>query len=246
MIANEIDIATTGGVMNTFIIHPDENGPFPMVLFLMDAPGKREELHDMASRIAASGYYVMLPNLYYRKTRGFVFEPTSSGRKKMLEQMDNITNDMAIQDCQELINHGDSDANANNSAVGCVGYCMSGPFAFSAASAIPERIKAAASIHGVKLLTDKDDSPHLKAHLIKAEMYFAMAENDKWAEPKMVDDLDQHLKTLGTNYRIEWYADTEHGFVFPKRGSIYDKASAEKHYERLLSLFERNLKRKTL
>ena len=81
----------------------------------------------------------------------------------MFEQMDNLTNDLAIQDCQELINHGDSDANANNSAVGCVGYCMSGPFAFSAASAIPERIKAAASIHGVKLLTDKDDSPHLKA-----------------------------------------------------------------------------------
>ncbi len=66
------------------------------------------------------------------------------------------------------------------------------------------------------------------------------------AEQKMVDDLDQHLKNLGTNYRIEWYADTDHGFVFPKRGSIYDKASAEKHYERLLSLFERNLKRKTL
>ena len=218
MIANEIDIATTGGMMNTFIIHPDENGPFPMVLFLMDAPGKREELHDMASRIAASGYYVMLPNLYYRKTRGFVFEPTSSGRKKMLEQMDNLTNDLAIQDCKELINHGDTDANANNSAVGCVGYCMSGPFAFSAASAIPERIKASASIHGVKLLTDKDDSPHLKASLIKAEMYFAMAENDKWADPKMVNDLDEHLKNLGTNYRIEWYADTDHGFVFPKRG----------------------------
>ena len=73
MITNEIDIETTGGVMNTFIIHPDENGPFPMVLFLMDAPGKREELHDMASRIAASGYYVMLPNLYYRKTRTLCF-----------------------------------------------------------------------------------------------------------------------------------------------------------------------------
>ena len=246
MIANEIDIETTGGMMNTFIIHPDENGPFPMVLFLMDAPGKREELHDMASRIAASGYYVMLPNLCYKNTRDFVFAPTLSGRKKMFEQMDNLTNDLAIQDCQELINYGDSDANANSSAVGCVGYCMSGPFAFSAAYAIPERIKAAASIHGVKLITDKDDSPHLKASLIKAEMYFAMAENDKWADPKMVKDLDKHLKNLGTNYRIEWYSGTDHGFVFPKRGSIYNKASAEKHYERLLSLFERNLKRKTL
>ena len=67
-------------------------------------------------------------------------------------------------------------------------------FAFSAASAIPKRIKASASIHGVKLLTGKDDSPHLNASLIKAEMYFAMAEKDKWADPKMVDELDEHLK----------------------------------------------------
>ena len=56
MFTNEIELKTTGGVMNTFIIHPDENGPFPIVLFLMDAPGKREELHDTASRIATCGY----------------------------------------------------------------------------------------------------------------------------------------------------------------------------------------------
>ena len=163
----------------------------------------------------------------------------------MLEQMDNLTNDLAVQDCLELIKYGDSDPNTNNGDVGCVGYCMSGPFAFSAACAIPKRIKASASVHGVKLLTDKDDSPHLKASLIKAEMYFAMAEKDKWADPKMVDELDEHLKEIGINYRIEWYAGTDHGFVFPNRGHLYDKASAEKHYQRLLSLFERNLKRIT-
>ncbi len=87
MIINEIEIETPCGLMNTFITRPDENGPFPVVLFLMDAPGKREELHDMASRVATSGYYVMLPNLYYRRTRNFVFEPTPLGREKMLEQI---------------------------------------------------------------------------------------------------------------------------------------------------------------
>ena len=75
MIINEIEIETSCGLMDTFITRPDENGPFPVVLFLMDAPGKREELHDMASRFATSGYYVMLPNLYYRRTNKFVYEP---------------------------------------------------------------------------------------------------------------------------------------------------------------------------
>src|SRR5476651_2301266 len=71
MIEQELDIATADGAMNTFITHPEEGGPFPVVLFYMDAPGKREELHDMARRIAAVGYFVVLPNLYYRRSRDF-------------------------------------------------------------------------------------------------------------------------------------------------------------------------------
>ena len=71
MIETEVDVKTRDGEMNTFVVHPDEGGPFPAILFYMDAPGKREELHDMARRLASVGYYVVLPNLYYRRTRDF-------------------------------------------------------------------------------------------------------------------------------------------------------------------------------
>ncbi|MGB0693784.1 MAG: dienelactone hydrolase family protein, partial [Pseudomonadales bacterium] len=77
----EIDIATADGQMNTFITCPEEGGPYPIILFLMDAPGKREELHDMARRIATVGYYVMLPNLYYRRTREFTIDGTPESRE---------------------------------------------------------------------------------------------------------------------------------------------------------------------
>ena len=66
MIDQQIDIATKDGRMTTFITHPERDGPHPVVLFFMDAPGIREELRDMARRLATAGYYVMLPNLYYR------------------------------------------------------------------------------------------------------------------------------------------------------------------------------------
>jgi hypothetical protein len=55
MIEQHPDIATADGAMNAFVVHPEEGGPFPVVLFYMDAPGKREELHDMARRTAAVG-----------------------------------------------------------------------------------------------------------------------------------------------------------------------------------------------
>ena len=66
MIDQQIDIQTKDGKTTTFITHPERGGPFPVILFYMDAPAIREELRDMARRLATSGYYVMLPNMYYR------------------------------------------------------------------------------------------------------------------------------------------------------------------------------------
>ena len=92
MVDQEIDIPTVAGAMNTFITHPEEGGPHPVVLFLMDAPGKREELHDMARRLGSAGYYVMLPNLYYRRVREFVMAPEV--RSDMVAHMNSLSNAM--------------------------------------------------------------------------------------------------------------------------------------------------------
>jgi hypothetical protein len=87
MIEREVDLETADGTMNTFVTHPEEGGPHPAVLFYMDAPGKREELHDMARRIATAGYFVALPNLYYRRTREFQMRRDEAGMKEMFAMM---------------------------------------------------------------------------------------------------------------------------------------------------------------
>ena len=159
MIECEIDFTTPDGAMNTFITMPDEGGPHRLVIFYMDAPGKREELHDMARRIATTGYAVMLPNLYYRDVREFELG-RHGDRTRMFELMNGISNDDVVPDTRALLEHADSHADIDARAVGCVGYCMSGPFAIYVAAELPERIRAAASIHGVRLATDRSDSPH--------------------------------------------------------------------------------------
>ncbi|MBI5277102.1 MAG: dienelactone hydrolase family protein [Burkholderiales bacterium] len=243
MIEKHIDIPTADGAMNTFVAYPDEGGPFPVVLFHMDAPGKREELHDMARRIAAVGYYVVLPNLYYRRTRDFVLrERTPEAMAPMFEHMASLSNAMVVSDTRAMLDFVDAQPEVNAARVGAVGYCMSGPFVMAVAAALPQRIQAIASIHGANLVTDRDDSPHLMAADIKCEAYFACAETDKWASKELVDTLEKALKEGGTNYRIEWYPGAEHGFVFPKRAGIYHQPSAERHWVRLFDLFERNLR----
>ncbi len=241
MIDHELDINTADGTMNTFITHPEEGGPYPVILFLMDAPGKREELHDMARRLGSAGYYVMLPNLYYRRAVEFVIDGSPESRQVMFGHMNSLSNAMVVEDCKALLDFADSQVAARDGAVGCTGYCMSGPFAFAVAAQLADRVKASASFHGVRLCTDAADSPHLDAGKIQGEMYFGCAETDDWAPPEMVQALDDHMKTSGANYRIEWYPGTHHGFVFPQRAGMYHKDSAERHYERLYAMFQRNL-----
>jgi carboxymethylenebutenolidase len=239
MIDLDIDIQTKDGVMNTFITHPEENGPHPVVIFLMDAPGKRDELHDMARRLGSAGYYVMLPNLYYRRLREFDMESSSS--EEMFEHMHSLSNAMVCDDVEALLNFAASDSAAGDGKTGCVGYCMSGPFVFAAAAAFPDQIAASASFHGVRLFADAEDSPHLSAGKIRGEIYFGCAETDEYAPQSMIDGLDRYLAGTGIDYRIEIYPGTEHGFVFPLRQGKYHKASAERHWERLLALYDRCL-----
>ena len=240
MIDRELDITTADGVMNTFVTHPEEGGPFPVVLFYMDAPGKREELHDMARRLGTSGYYVMLPNLYYRRTRDFRMGSTEEDRKIMFQHMDSLNRSLILTDTQALLSFSAQDPAARGGKVGAVGYCMSGPFVFWAAAQYPQ-IAAAASLHGVRLCTDAPDSPHRFANDIRGEMYIGCAQTDVWAPAEMIAALAQHLRTTSLNYRIEEYPDTHHGFVFPQRAGMYHKLSAERHWERLLAMFRRNL-----
>ena len=241
MIEKHLDIVTPDGGMNTFIVHPDEGGPKPVVFFYMDAPGKREELHDMARRLASVGYYVVLPNLYYRRSRDYwLRERTEPAMAVMFEHMRATTNAMIVSDTKAMVEFVDRQPEADASRIGAVGYCMSGPFVMHVAAAFPDRISGIASIHGANMVTDAPDSPHLVAPHIRCESYFACAEIDKWAPPADIAALEEAMSAARMKYRIEWYPKAEHGFVFPQR-ACYDKQSAERHWERLFDLFGRTL-----
>jgi carboxymethylenebutenolidase len=241
MIERHLEITTRDGSMNTFVVHPDEGGPHPVVLFYMDAPGKREELHDMARRIAAVGYYVVLPNLYYRSVRAFTLVRDEPGMARMFELMGTLTNALVASDTGAMLALVDGDPKADASRIGAVGYCMSGPFVLAAAAHHP-RLRCVASIYGANLVTDREDSAHRMLDRVRCDTYFACAEIDTWAPPETVATLEAALEQAGTPYRLEWYPGAQHGFAFPQRAGIYDKPSAERHWQRLFALFERNLK----
>jgi carboxymethylenebutenolidase len=128
MIEENIDIQTANGSMNTFVVFPEEDGPHPVIFFYMDAPGKREELHDMARRLASVGYFVVLPNLYYRRSRDFYLkERTPEAMDVMFGHMATLNAQTSQTDTQAMLKFVDTHAMADQTRIGTVGYCMSGP-----------------------------------------------------------------------------------------------------------------------
>jgi carboxymethylenebutenolidase len=245
MIEQTVEIPSKDGAITTFIAHPERDGPHPVVLFFMDAPGIREELRDMARRIAAAGYYVMLPNLYYRRgvleIKDLPPLPEAEARARMFDLMGSLTIALVMADGDALLNFADRDPAASKKPIATLGYCMSGQYAINFAARYPARVAAAASIYGVQLVTDRPDSPHLAAQKAKAELYVACAEHDPYAPLEMVEALDASLKASAINAEVELYPGVHHGFAFPQRAAAYDKAAAERHWERLFALWRRNL-----
>jgi carboxymethylenebutenolidase len=241
MIDSQVDIETKDGKTTTFITHPERGGPFPVILFYMDAPAIREELRDMARRLASSGYYVILPNLYYRAG---VMEIGPLGdpevRTRMMELMNGLTIEMVMSDTEALLAFVDQDPAAADGPMGAVGYCMSGQFAINAAANFSDLFGAAASMYGTYLVTDRDNSPHRMARQAKGELYFGCAETDRWAPMATVAALTKSLADDGVDAEVELYPGVEHGFAFPQRAA-YNKEAAERHWERLNALFGRRL-----
>ena len=240
MIERVVSVTTPDGVMPTVVFHPEHDGPHPVVLYLMDAPSIRPALKDMASRLASAGYYVMLPFLYYRGSEFREFGMSDEDMHARKELMGTITPTNIVPDAEALLAFAASDPAARGGNVGAVGFCMSGGLVVALAKALPERVAAAASIHGAWLVRDTGESPHLGVDTITGELYFGWCDNDATAPPEHVPIMRDALERAGVRHTIDWFTDAVHGYA-PPGTERYHRYASELHWERVNSLLRRNL-----
>ncbi len=238
-----IEIGTRSGSMPGFAAAPAEGGPVPAIIFYMDAPGFREELKNMARRIAKAGYFCVVPDMYYRmgSLRFNLLQRNDAMTKVIFAAMDHLTNAMVVEDTSCILSWLDGQALAKAGPIGCVGHCMSGRYITAVAARFPTRVKAAASLYGVGIITNNDDSPHLSLPEIKGELYYAFAETDQHVPENIVPDLKQALSKTAVRHKIEVFEGTQHGFCFPER-QAYAPEAAEVTWARLFDMWERQLK----
>lgn len=240
MIEQEIDIASADGVMKTFVRHPSNGGPWPLVLYLMDAPSIRPALHDMSTRLASAGYYVMMPFLFYRGSEFREFGTSDEDMHRRMELMATVDPTNIVGDAEALLAHAAADPAAAQGPIGAVGFCMSGGLAVSLARAMPERVAAAASIHGAWMVRESDDSPHLGLDTVRAEIYLGWCDNDATAPPETASEFRAALDAAGVDYVFDWIDWAEHGYA-PPGSPRHDRRASELHWERVHDLLRRRL-----
>jgi len=240
-----VSIRAKDGQCAVQVFAPDGAGPWPAVIFYMDAFGIRPAMVEMAAHVASAGYVVLLPDLFYRFGPYGPLAPkevlAGDFRATIGPMMASTDNHKAAEDTQAFLAYLDTRGDVDGEKVGTVGFCMGGGMALTAAGIYPERVAAAVSFHGGNLATDQPTSPHLLAPKIKAEVYVAGADNDHSYPLEMAARLEAALTDAGVKHRCEIYEGKAHGWMKPDM-PVYDAAAAERGWGELFALYGRTLR----
>lgn len=244
MISEMVDVKTQDGVADAYLSRPDSD-PHPAVLLLMDAFGLRPQIEQMADRIAAEGFVVLAPNLFYRAGRSPMppaadlkdAEQRTALFQKIMPLMGELTTERITGDGESYI---DLLEQVGRGPVAVTGYCLGGRLGWRIATAHPGHIAALGCFHAGGLVTDEPDSPHHSAGELNAELYLGHADNDQSMTPENIATLEQSLTEAGVTHRSELYEGATHGYTMADTAA-YNEAAAERHFVELFALLGRTI-----
>jgi len=242
---SDVMIATPDGEADCYFVHPTD-GKHAGVLIWPDILGLRPAFREMGRRLAESGYAVLVINPYYRNAPAPVVEPGASFRQPETREVvfplaSKLNAQTHFTDAKAFLDFLDSQSPVDGKRkMGTAGYCMGGPMVMRTAAIAPERVGAAATFHASRMVTDKEDSPHLLIPQTTAHVLHAIAENDDEKQPDAKTVLKKAYATAGIPAEIEVYKDTLHGWC-PPDSAVYHQAQAERAWSRMVALFGRAL-----
>jgi carboxymethylenebutenolidase len=243
MNGSTIDVPTPDGVADCYLTRPADDRAHPGVLFMIDAIGLRPRIEEMADRIAAQGYVVLVQNVFYRAGRAPLWEtpdlhdPDSRARfmRSLGPLMGALTPGAVAADGGAYL---DKLAELTDGPVGVTGYCFGGWLGWTIAAAYPDRVAALGGFHTGRMVTDAPDSAHLLAPRVRGEVYWGHADQDQSMTPDNIATLVQAMDEAGVRHTTELYDGAQHGYTMSDMGA-YDEAAAERHFTALFALLER-------
>lgn len=241
LIEERVSIPTADGTMDAFFVRPVE-GRHPAILTWPDIAGLRDAFEVMARRLAAQGYAVLVANPYYRAAPAPQFSDFAAfraqdGFQKVAPWRAALTAAAIQRDAKALVAWLDGRQEVDKDrGVGTHGYCMGGPFAVWTAAAVPQRVRAAASLHGGGLVRpDGPESPHKLLDETRARYLFAISQDDDAEAPEVKTALREAAAAAGRPAEVEVYA-ADHGWTVID-SPAYDADAAERAWARMSAMF---------
>jgi carboxymethylenebutenolidase len=245
MIEKTIEVRTADGTAEGYLYQAEESGRRPGVIYYTDIFGIRPANREIGKRIAANGYTVLMPNVFYRTAKPPLFDFTPDfaeerTRKRFGELAGPLTPEAMERDGSTYVEFLAKQDGVNGAPFGVIGTCFTGAMALRTAAARPDKIAAVASFHGGGLFTEEPTSPHLVLPRVKAQLFFAHATNDHGITAEAIAKLEKALADWGGKFESRTYG-AAHGWTVP--GSpVYNEREAEDAFAKLMKLFAATLK----
>jgi carboxymethylenebutenolidase len=239
LVEQDVQVPAPDGTADAVLFAPAGESRWPGVIMLTDIIGIREAHRQVARRLAAEGYVVLMPNIYYRVAKPPLFsfkvdftEPRTQARAAELRAA--VPPDAIERDAATYVDFLSKQEHVASGPLAIVGYCATGSVALRIAAAQPDAFAAVASFHGGGLATDAPTSPHLLLPRIKSRLYFGHATNDRSMPTESIERLRSALETWGGRYDSELYP-AAHGWTVPD-SHAYNESQADRAFAKLTDL----------
>lgn len=222
--------ADDGGAFETYLASPS-SGTGAGVAIVSTIFGIEDDVKAYADRLAADGFVVEIPNVFWRVEDSALLPSDVPGGhptfKRAVDRAMKLDIDKSMSDLQQVVADLKKRPQCNGQ-VAVMGFCWGGRYALRAAAELD--VKAAISFHGTQVARVLD-----RAKRARCPMSFHWGDKD-WVVPMTEIAQVQQAFDGVRDAEVVVHPGAEHSYMLKNRGAGYSASAAQESWSRALEL----------